>query len=311
MSWSPLEFALNPELIWRCSSWSSCLEEREPVAYKKLIVICCDQWEFSCAQQQSMDIRRELKLTDVNYCRCFWTLKIVVCVALSPQVFVHGALCVSYSGQCFSSEAWGGRSANRGQCAQACRLPYGLVTHPPLRSKPACRKCSGPVISTSLLSSGRLHLFEVKDGELIDLGHLTLRYYRYSYKAARIIRDLVDGWSCAKLLLRFGCQHEVSWSSKLAVNFLLFALLVVSKVPFEDLQVWPYIAPSLHRFTALMKSHQIHPDPTIVTALSRRCCPLLAVPARLDGSGYSVFLTVFSGVLSSWKEVQLCPAFDR
>ena len=43
------------------------------------------------------------------------------------EAFVHGALCVSYSGQCFSSEAWGGRSANRGQCAQACRLPYSLM----------------------------------------------------------------------------------------------------------------------------------------------------------------------------------------
>ncbi|BDC50685.1 protease [Bryobacterales bacterium F-183] len=43
------------------------------------------------------------------------------------EVFVHGALCVSYSGQCFSSEAWGGRSANRGQCAQACRLSYDLI----------------------------------------------------------------------------------------------------------------------------------------------------------------------------------------
>lgn len=43
------------------------------------------------------------------------------------EAFCHGALCVSYSGQCFSSEAWGGRSANRGQCAQACRMPYGLV----------------------------------------------------------------------------------------------------------------------------------------------------------------------------------------
>lgn len=43
------------------------------------------------------------------------------------ELFVHGALCVSYSGQCFSSEAWGGRSANRGQCAQACRLPYDLL----------------------------------------------------------------------------------------------------------------------------------------------------------------------------------------
>ena len=43
------------------------------------------------------------------------------------EVFVHGALCVAYSGQCLTSEALGGRSANRGQCAQACRLPYELV----------------------------------------------------------------------------------------------------------------------------------------------------------------------------------------
>eukprot|EP00854_Cymbomonas_tetramitiformis_P004258 gene4258-5242_t len=49
------------------------------------------------------------------------------------ECFVHGALCVSYSGQCFSSEAWGGRSANRGQCAQACRLPYGLIVDGELR----------------------------------------------------------------------------------------------------------------------------------------------------------------------------------
>jgi hypothetical protein len=42
-------------------------------------------------------------------------------------VFVHGALCVAYSGQCLTSESLGGRSANRGQCAQACRLPYDLT----------------------------------------------------------------------------------------------------------------------------------------------------------------------------------------
>ena len=44
------------------------------------------------------------------------------------EAFVHGAMCVSYSGQCFSSEFTSGRSANRGQCAQACRLPYGYVS---------------------------------------------------------------------------------------------------------------------------------------------------------------------------------------
>lgn len=43
------------------------------------------------------------------------------------EVFIHGALCVSWSGQCLTSEAWGGRSANRGQCAQSCRMPYELV----------------------------------------------------------------------------------------------------------------------------------------------------------------------------------------
>jgi putative protease len=47
--------------------------------------------------------------------------------SLPLEVFVHGALCVAYSGQCLTSESLGGRSANRGQCAQACRLPYDLV----------------------------------------------------------------------------------------------------------------------------------------------------------------------------------------
>ena len=43
------------------------------------------------------------------------------------EAFVHGALCVAYSGQCLTSESLGGRSANRGQCAQACRLPYEIL----------------------------------------------------------------------------------------------------------------------------------------------------------------------------------------
>lgn len=43
------------------------------------------------------------------------------------EVFVHGALCVAYSGQCFTSESIGGRSANRGQCAQSCRLEYEMI----------------------------------------------------------------------------------------------------------------------------------------------------------------------------------------
>jgi U32 family peptidase len=52
---------------------------------------------------------------------------------LPVEVFVHGALCVAYSGQCLTSEALGGRSANRGECAQACRLPYEIVCDGELR----------------------------------------------------------------------------------------------------------------------------------------------------------------------------------
>jgi putative protease len=47
---------------------------------------------------------------------------------LPLEVFVHGALCIAYSGQCLTSEALGGRSANRGECAQACRMPYDLIS---------------------------------------------------------------------------------------------------------------------------------------------------------------------------------------
>ncbi|MCR4764773.1 MAG: U32 family peptidase [Bacteroidaceae bacterium] len=49
------------------------------------------------------------------------------CPEVALEVFVHGALCVSYSGQCYASQACFGRSANRGECAQFCRLPFHLM----------------------------------------------------------------------------------------------------------------------------------------------------------------------------------------
>jgi len=64
-------------------------------------------------------LARELSLEDIAAIRAQTDAEI--------EVFVHGALCISYSGQCMTSEAIGGRSANRGACAQACRLPYDLV----------------------------------------------------------------------------------------------------------------------------------------------------------------------------------------
>ena len=63
-------------------------------------------------------LARELTLSEIK--------KITDAVTIPVECFVHGALCVSYSGRCHASYATIGRSANRGECAQLCRLPYTL-----------------------------------------------------------------------------------------------------------------------------------------------------------------------------------------
>ncbi len=60
------------------------------------------------------------------------------------EVFVHGALCVAYSGQCLTSESLGQRSANRGECAQACRMPYEIVVDGETRELGAVRYLLSP-----------------------------------------------------------------------------------------------------------------------------------------------------------------------
>jgi putative protease len=104
------------------------------------------------------------------------------------EIFVHGALCVAYSGQCFSSEAWGGRSANRGQCAQACRLPYELIVDQ--RVQPLAD-------SRYLLSPGDLCTLE-HIPQIVELGLSALkiegRYKDADYVAltTRAYRQAVD-----------------------------------------------------------------------------------------------------------------------
>lgn len=72
--------------------------------------------ELGCSR---VILARELSLDEIA--------KVRQVAELPVEVFVHGALCVAYSGQCLTSEALGGRSANRGECAQACRMPYQIV----------------------------------------------------------------------------------------------------------------------------------------------------------------------------------------
>jgi putative protease len=64
-------------------------------------------------------LAREMSIEEIR--------QVAASTTLSLEYFVHGALCVAYSGQCYISHAHTGRSANRGECSQACRLPYTLV----------------------------------------------------------------------------------------------------------------------------------------------------------------------------------------
>lgn len=86
--------------------------------------------QMTCTDASSVELAKELGATRVILARELSLddiAKIRAGTDVEVEVFVHGALCISYSGQCLTSEAIGGRSANRGACAQACRLPYDLV----------------------------------------------------------------------------------------------------------------------------------------------------------------------------------------
>ena len=140
---------------------------------------------------------RELSLPDIE--------RMARATDVDLEVFVHGALCVSYSGQCFSSEAWGGRSANRGQCAQACRLSYDLIVDGQQRDLGAYRY---------LLSPGDLYaLHQVP--ELVRIGvacfKIEGRYKDSEYVAltTQAYRKAIDE-ACAGLALSVTAEEELA-----------------------------------------------------------------------------------------------------
>jgi len=103
--------------------------------------------------------------------------------AVELECFIHGALCISYSGQCYASLGLGGRSANRGNCAQPCRLPYSV--------KPAGAERK-PILSphdlaalpllSKLLATG-VHAFKIEG---------RLKPPEYVAEVTRIYREALD-----------------------------------------------------------------------------------------------------------------------
>ncbi|HEY9735783.1 MAG TPA: DUF3656 domain-containing protein, partial [Trichocoleus sp.] len=123
---------------------------------------------------QLVVLARECSLREINKIQAQLAARNI---ALPLEVFVHGALCVAYSGQCLTSEALGGRSANRGECAQACRMTYDLIA----------------------------------DGERVDLGDRNYLLSPQDLSGLEVLPDLVKtGVSCLKIEGRLKAPEYVA-----------------------------------------------------------------------------------------------------
>lgn len=129
-------------------------------------------------------LARELSLKDI--CDIHDKTKIEL------EVFVHGALCISYSGQCLFSSMIGGRSGNRGKCAQPCRLPYKLVE---TKDGRIVEEFSAP--GEFILSTRDLNTIEILP-ELVESGASSFKFEgrmkrpEYVATVIRIYREALD-----------------------------------------------------------------------------------------------------------------------
>lgn len=138
-------------------------------------------------------LARELAINEIEY----------ICknCNLETEVFIHGALCISYSGQCLFSSLVGGRSANRGKCAGPCRLPYELVTENLDGREKFISKLSGR--KNTVLDKG--YLLSTKDlcglnyiPKLIDAGVTSLKIEgrmktpEYVATVSKVYRKYID-----------------------------------------------------------------------------------------------------------------------
>lgn len=122
-------------------------------------------------------------------------------VQVPVECFVHGALCVSYSGRCHASQAASGRSANRGECSQICRLPFTLTD------------ASGKVLAKDrhLLSLRDLNTIDVLD-RLVGAGASSFKI-EGRLKEAAYVKNTVTAYRKALDAIISGRPEEYSRSS--------------------------------------------------------------------------------------------------
>lgn len=130
---------------------------------------------------QRVVLSRELSIQEIK--------KIIDEVDIEVEVFVHGALCVCYSGQCLMSSFIGGRSGNRGSCAQPCRMPYNLVN---AKGKSFTDKMGKYIISLkdSMGLDKLLELEEIGVASLKIEGRM--KSNEYVYRTVNAYRQVID-----------------------------------------------------------------------------------------------------------------------
>ena len=126
-------------------------------------------------------LSRELSVNEIdNICKN---------INIETEVFIHGALCISYSGQCLASSMIGGRSGNRGKCAGPCRLPYTLIEHNNNTEK---KLDDGYLLSTSDLCSLEFLPTLIKSGVKCFKIEGRLKSSEYVAIVTKIYRKYID-----------------------------------------------------------------------------------------------------------------------
>jgi putative protease len=172
---------------------------------------------------------RELSLQQIREIRKTTNIEI--------EVFVHGSLCISFSGQCYASLSLGGRSANRGCCAQPCRMPYSLIdnncTNNPAQILSPCDLAALPLLEqltaasvNSLKIEGRLkpakYVAEVTRiyRETLDYigqkNNLSTQTNQTAINTNKIIRD-----DLTRLEMIFSRGFTTGWLDKVEPRFLV------------------------------------------------------------------------------------------
>ena len=138
-------------------------------------------------------LERQLSLEQIR--------EIASAVKCETEVFVHGALCVCYSGQCYLSQAIGGRSANRGDCMQACRSRYDLVEEVPAKASGRTREGGMPSSARTLVrDKALLSLRDLKLlGRLAELAEAGADSFKIEGRLKNIsyVRNVVRQYSMA------------------------------------------------------------------------------------------------------------------